>query len=58
VKAVTHGIGTTSILFKMASFISKYQGSEIQGVPASEIKATFFQAFNSLIILSVFVIQE
>jgi hypothetical protein len=42
----------------MASFISKYQGSEIQGVHASEIKATFFQAFNSLIILSVFVIQE
>jgi hypothetical protein len=42
----------------MASFTRIYHGSEIQGVPASEIKATFFPDFNSVIILSVFVIQE
>jgi hypothetical protein len=39
VKAVTHGIGTTSIQLIIASFIKTYQGSLIQGVQASLIKA-------------------
>jgi len=58
VKAVTQGIGTISISFSKASLIRIYQGSEIQGVPASLIKAIFFHSFNCSIILSVFVFPE
>jgi|GEM_PF-5755592 hypothetical protein len=58
VKAVTQGIGITSIFSRIASFIKTNQGSEIHGVQASEIKATFFPDFSASIILSIFVTQE
>jgi len=58
VKAVTHGIGTTSIHSVIASFIRIYHGSEIPGVQASEINAISCHPFNCSIILSVLVFPE
>ena len=49
------GILVTNILFSICSFTSLYPGSDINGDPASEIKATGFSLMNlfiSLIILS------
>jgi len=42
----------------MASFINIYQGSDIQGVPASDINAISFQLFKSEIIFSIFILPE
>jgi hypothetical protein len=58
VKAVTHGIGITSIHSNIDSFMRIYPGSEIPGVQASLINAIFFPCFNSSIILSIFIFQE
>jgi hypothetical protein len=58
IQALTQGIGHTSILFFKASTTKTYQGSEIQGVHASLMRATFFPNFSSSIILSIFGVQE
>jgi len=58
IHALTPGIGDTSIPASRAALMSTYQGSEIPGVPASLIRAIFFQLFNSSIIFSTFVIPE
>ncbi len=52
------GIGMTRISSSIARFIRPYAGSEIPGVPASEISATDFPSFNNPTIFSSFVSLE
>ena len=54
IQAETQGIGTTFIPSFKASLTKAYQGSEIQGVQASETKATDSQDFKISMILSTF----
>jgi hypothetical protein len=56
--ALAPGIGETSYQAAIASRTSAYQGSEIHGVPASEIRATSFPFFSISSILSVFAFPE
>jgi hypothetical protein len=58
IHALTQGIGDTSTPASRAALISTYQGSEIPGVPASLMRAIFFQALSSSIIFSIFVTPE
>jgi len=51
------GIGMTRISSSTALFISEYAGSEIPGVPASEIKATDFPSLKRPIIFSSFAFE-
>ena len=44
-KAVAPGKQSTSILFSTQALVNKKPGSEIAGVPASEIKAQFSPLF-------------
>ncbi len=48
------GIGTTNISFSIHLFISSFPGSEIDGVPASEINDTILCSLKTLITFSKF----
>ena len=52
-KAVAPGKHSTYILFSTQARVNKNPGSEIAGVPASEIKAIFSPAFNREITFSM-----
>ena len=52
-KAVAPGKHSTSILFSTQARVSKNPGSEMAGVPASEIKAIVSPAFNREIKFSI-----
>jgi hypothetical protein len=58
ITALGHGSAVTSSHWVNTSCIRAYQGSEIHGVPASDIRAMFFHSLSNSIILSDFVFPE
>lgn len=51
------GIGMMRMPSSIACFMSEYAGSEIPGVPASDIRATFLPSFRRPMIFSSFAFE-
>jgi hypothetical protein len=58
ITALGHGKAVISMFFSSTALIRAYQGSEIPGVPASDISATSFPFSSISIILSTFACPE